>query len=99
RHHVVGLAVLAAILGELQGRAKGGRGTPETTDRTCAVDGVLRVRPTLVVAAFEVMPALQHQTGAREARTDGLAVHDDGVGHTPWAVHHELDIGQLWHVL
>ena len=95
----MGLAVLAAILGKLHGRTIGCRGTPETTDRTRAVDGVLRVRPTLVVAAFEVMPTLQHQTGMREALTDGLGSHHDGVGHTPWAVHDELDIGQLRHVL
>src|SRR5262249_38891943 len=99
RHHVVGLAVLAAILGKLQGRAIGGRSTPETAERTRAVDGVLRVRPTLVVAAFEVVPTLQHQTGVREARTDRLSGHHDGVGHTPWTVHDELDVGQLRHVL
>ena len=39
----------------------------ETADRTRAIDSVLRVRPTLVVAAFEVMPTLEHQTGVREA--------------------------------
>src|SRR5205823_1208218 len=91
-HHVVALAVLAAILGKLHGCTIGSRGAPETTDRTRAVDGVLRVCPTLVIAALEVMPTLQHQTGVREARTDGLSSHHNGVRHTPWAVHDELDI-------
>src|SRR5690242_9270242 len=89
-HHVVALAVLTAILGKLHSRAIGSRGAPETTDRTRAIDGVLCVRPTLVVAAFKVMPTLEHQTGVREARTDGLSGHHDGVGHTPWTVHDEL---------
>ena len=94
----MGFAVLAAILGELQGGSIARRGTPQIPQRVCSRNGAASVRPALVVAAFQVMPTLEHQAGVGEAITHGLGGNDDGVRHTHRTVHGELDICQLRHV-
>ena len=101
-HHVVGFTVLPAVFGELQGGSKAPWGSPNgppRTNRVRAGNFFRRADPGLVVPAFQVMPALEHQAGIREAVTHGLGGDDDGVGHTARAVHGELDVREFRHVL
>ena len=97
-HHLVGLAVLAAVLGELQGRAVGGGSAPELGDGGGAGEGVAGVGAALVVAALEVVPALDDEAGVGEAVAHGLGGHVERVRHAAGAVHRELDVGQFGHV-
>ena len=100
-HHVVVLAVLGAVLGELEGGAEAAGRTPQGTagaegERAWHLAG--RADAAVVVAAFQVVPALQHQAGAGQAVAHRLRGDDDGGGHAAGGVHGELDVGQFRHV-
>ena len=91
----MGLAILPAIFGELQGRCPTPRRSPEGppgADRVSPRDIVCRADARLVVPALQVMSTLEHQTGLGEATANCLGGNDDGVGHTNRRIHGELDV-------
>ena len=97
-HHLVRLAVPAAVLGELKGRAVRGGTAPELGDRRGAGDSVAGVGAALVVAALEVVPALDDEAGVGQSVSDGLGGHVEGIRHAAGTVHRELNVGQFRHV-
>ncbi len=95
------LAVLGAVLGKLQGGAVAAGRAPQGAagaERKGAGDFVGGADSTVVVAALQVVPALEHEAGAGQAVADGLSGNHDGGGHAAGGIHGELDVGKLRHI-
>ena len=98
-HHVVVLAVLSAVLGELDCRAVARGCAPHGTHGARSRYRIVRVGTALVVAAREVMPALENKTGVREPVADRLGGDHYGIRHAARTVHRQPDVRELGHVL
>ena len=96
------LAVLGAVLSELEGGAVAARRAPQGAsgaEGEGAGNLAGRADAAVVVAALQVVPALEHQAGAGQAVAHRLGSDGDGRRHAAGSVHGELDVGKLRHIL